>query len=656
MYQYQPPPPQAQSASFSTVSNLLSEIATLRHDTRMRGMPAPLSEVTPSISIVDSLLALYSISTPVVRHSTGKLALNTSTYSGVPHGHLPGNEIAEDEGDMYSLSHRTIPGCPDVHWFLQVSFKILPEQDSQSTLLLGLASFVEILFSGIDGFELHPLDPESTLPFLILGSQSPKTAVLAFKYCRVKNKRIVRNSAGGPSRPQVSLQRQNDDEEFILSKLVQAVIRERGKENVKVACDSISWDMSNSGLMIRWKEHQSADLSAQVLLMCCPAVFDKQGIEEEIVFHLKTMEKDLIRKGLLLSTLSAEPLPQIAVSWHQNKQGRGRSQAEVALCLSNLEAFQQNGCMVCTVEAEEGSWGRLGPLWQQLYKMGLVRRVLGRKVLMVVMFEGKTTDGDRVTLQRLQRCNVVYGSKLDSVIIPNIMTVHKCVEVRMEDMETRAPIKFTSLTREFLMLADPVLSAKGEVVYAFDAIIPILMGPNSGGATLIFRRDNVYANALVRKIKKNVVAWFFGFWRKKQGYRLEMVQSLMESFSIEATHLAQYSTFDPITMTVEAEFGDSDGHLEGVELELGIDRDWEALFAYLVSQLSDILPNGVSTYAFTKTVNSNDAVIAGVFNGAESAKLKRQNKVPAYISRNSRQTVRRPEFLLEEDGKRGSGL
>jgi hypothetical protein len=107
----------------------------------------------------------------------------------------------------------------------------------------------------------------------------------------------------------VSLQRHNDDEEFIPSKLVQAVIRVRGKENVKVACNSISWDMSDSGLTIRWKEHQSVDLSAQVLLMCCSAVFDKQGIEEEIVFHLKPMEKDLIRKGFLPSTLSAEPLP-----------------------------------------------------------------------------------------------------------------------------------------------------------------------------------------------------------------------------------------------------------------------------------------------------------------------------------------------------------
>ncbi len=195
---------------------------------------------------------------------------------------------------------------------------------------------------------------------------------------------------------------------------------------------------------------------------------------------------------------------------------------------------------------------------------------------MVVMFNGRVTDGNHVTLQLHWQCYVVYSNKLNSVVIPNIVTVHKRVEVRMENMETRAPHKFTSLNREFMMLADPILSAKGEVMYVFDAIIPILIGPNSGGATLTFRRDNVYANALVKKIKTNVAAWFFGFWRQKQRYRLEMVQSLMESFSIEASHLAQYSTFDPTTMTIEAEFRDSDGQLEGVELELGIYRGWEA--------------------------------------------------------------------------------
>jgi hypothetical protein len=172
-----------------------------------------------------------------------------------------------------------------------------------------------------------------------------------------------------------------------------------GRKNIKTLCDSISWDMSESGLLIWWKEHQSVDSSAQILLMCSPAIFDKRGIEEEIVYHLKTIKKVLIRKGALPSTLSTEPLPQITMSWRQNKQGRGRSQAEQVMCLNDLEAFQRNRCMVCTVEADEGSWERLGPLWQRLHKTGLVRRVLGWRVLMVIMFNGRVTDGDCVTLQ-----------------------------------------------------------------------------------------------------------------------------------------------------------------------------------------------------------------------------------------------------------------
>ncbi len=85
------------------------------------------------------------------------------------------------------------------------------------------------------------------------------------------------------------------------------------------------------------------------------------------------------------------------------------------------------------------------------------------------------------------------------------------------------------------------------------------------------------------------------------------------------------------------------------------DKTVYRLFAYLVSQPSDIPQNGVSKYTFSKTVNSKDAVITYVFNGLESAKLKRQSKEPAYILRYSCQTVPYPEFLLEEDGKRGLG-
>jgi hypothetical protein len=120
------PSPQTQASSFTTVGNLLSEMATLQQHAPVKGTSVPLSEVTPSISTADSLSALSSVSTPAKQLSTGKSSLNTTSYPGVPHGHLPGNKTADNDGDIYSLSHRIIPGCACSFWFLQVGFDIYP--------------------------------------------------------------------------------------------------------------------------------------------------------------------------------------------------------------------------------------------------------------------------------------------------------------------------------------------------------------------------------------------------------------------------------------------------------------------------------------------------------------------------------------------------
>jgi hypothetical protein len=46
------------------------------------------------------------------------------------------------------------------------------------------------------------------------------------------------------------------------------------------------------------------------------------------------------------------------------------------------------------------------------------------------------------------------------------------------------------------------------------------------------------------------------------GYRLEMVQKLMESFDVNMPLLAHFSEFDPITRTVKTTFGDVDKQLD----------------------------------------------------------------------------------------------
>ena len=102
--------------------------------------------------------------------------------------------------------------------------------------------------------------------------------------------------------------------------------------------------------------------SAQILLMNVPLVLDRGGVKGEIIWHLAEIEKGLPKKGVLPSEYVGVQLPKIRVTWQKNKQGKGKNKVEKDLSLNNLPGFQENGCLVCTVEAVEGSWPRLGPL------------------------------------------------------------------------------------------------------------------------------------------------------------------------------------------------------------------------------------------------------------------------------------------------------
>ena len=102
----------------------------------------------------------------------------------------------------------------------------------------------------------------------------------------------------------------------------------------------------------------------------------------------------------------------------------------------------------------------------------------------------------------------------------NIVSVHKRVEVEMEDV-SRPPHKFTDLCREVMSLK--VASMDGAPGFAFDAIVPIHSGINSRGATVTYRSDSLLLSSLAQKIKKCVAGWFFGYWVQVCKYKVGMV-------------------------------------------------------------------------------------------------------------------------------------
>ena len=133
---------------------------------------------------------------------------------------------------------------------------------------------------------LHPLDEDLTLPVQTANRTEDSflsSAVLAFKYFLVRDKRNRVAQQQAPQLVTPPLQKYNDKEEIKPAADLWGVIQVSGKSNVKEACEALAWDMEDSGLQVTWEEHQSVESSAQILIINVPLVFDKGGIESEIV-------------------------------------------------------------------------------------------------------------------------------------------------------------------------------------------------------------------------------------------------------------------------------------------------------------------------------------------------------------------------------------
>jgi hypothetical protein len=52
---------------------------------------------------------------------------------------------------------------------------------------------------------------------------------------------------------------------------------------------------------------------------------------------------------------------------------------------------------------------------------------------MVLMYNGRATDGNCIIMQQLRWLNVIHAYMLSHTVLPNIATVHKHVKIEMED-------------------------------------------------------------------------------------------------------------------------------------------------------------------------------------------------------------------------------
>jgi hypothetical protein len=177
-------------------------------------------------------------------------------------------------------------------------------------------------------------------------------------------------------------------------------------------------------------------------------------------------------------------------------------------------------------------------------------------------------------MQHLHRVNVIIHAYMTShAVLPNIVCVHKCVEIKMED-GSKPLYKFNDPCRVVMWLSS--MAPDGTSKLLFDAIVPVVSGQQQGSMIITYCMDNTEAAALIWKIRQSVAGWFFGYWWNVMRYRLEMVNKLMERFDIDAAFLAQFSEFNSTTLTVTTTFRDVNKQLESIEVVLGIDQGWYA--------------------------------------------------------------------------------
>ncbi len=113
----------------SSTKTLVSDLATLLQDI-LSHTPTRTSKATLSLLTADSVSGVSSFTTPAFDQNSD---LNASNYSSVPHNYLLENKVDDTLGtNMFSMSHRTVPGCRGHFWFLQANINYLSSQDSKN--------------------------------------------------------------------------------------------------------------------------------------------------------------------------------------------------------------------------------------------------------------------------------------------------------------------------------------------------------------------------------------------------------------------------------------------------------------------------------------------------------------------------------------------
>ena len=387
------------------------------------------THVTPNVNVSAFAAAISankksakasSVATPSTAASS-----TTSTSSLTP------ATVDEDNNQIYKVG-RDRPGQVGKKWFLSVGIQSKPGLSGRELLMQGVSQTTEILTAAVQGFEMHPIAPDSPLPTIVshqLEEGFPVLASILLKYFKTRNKRFnPNNSSFQDESPRPAAKKSphkfDDDADYSGPSMLYGTILVSGNENISDAIECLSWDLDEMGLRISMKHHQSAESMTQIQIIGVPRVFDSHGTADQILHYLKEIEKKMCLKGKADLDLIDEPLPAIVVTWKHQKKGKNKTSMDKKLSLNNISAYRDNGCFILSIEGAPEDWPRMVPLWNMFWQSGKCRLVLGARTKMIQVFQGGISSCDRHTIQRLRRFHVQYCSVLIDILLPHIVELN----------------------------------------------------------------------------------------------------------------------------------------------------------------------------------------------------------------------------------------
>jgi hypothetical protein len=328
---------------------------------------------------------------------------------------------------------------------------------------------------------------------------------------------------------------------------------------------SVNIDLRKLNIKVSRKTLQTWESKPRKFLCSVSSSLCVEGVKQLLLHQLKEMEKRLCRHGKR-STVDwyDTPLPDMTITLRGLRPLRLPKEEEERKTLT-FEPFPWDSRLVYHIEADDTAWQRLEPLLDYLIDTNILAHTFGPAAYLLDAPNNYPSLDKVRAYHKHGRISIGYNLATTVLECNDVQIYDYDVKVAMEEtdelnedgiptgtkIKPKPPYAKTNLRKELQQIR-----INGEPL--FHTAVMTCRGPDSGTSRIVMSYNS---SDTLRQTKynfaKNTVAnlaCFMYHWWIQCGYNASTRQRLMRSFYLEKAQLAEYSTWDPLTMVATPQF------------------------------------------------------------------------------------------------------